>query len=306
MMILTAGVGTGLLLVALLTPALPAAGRLAARLAAAVRTLGGPSDSTVRPPGTSPAVGALFHITGHTTGRTTNHTTGRITGHTTGRTTGRATAAPPGASPARPQLGSHFCTASVVDSPSGDLVMTAAHCVSGLPAGQIAFVPGYRNGAKPFGVWAVTSVIVDQAWLATASPDDDVAFLIVRRAGTAASVQSFTGGERLGIGQPAGQLVQVTGYPETAGAPVTCLNRASRFSPAQLQFDCDGFTDGTSGSALLAKVSPVTGLGTVIGVIGGYQQGGETASVSYADRLGPQVGALYKAATRLQARPRLR
>jgi V8-like Glu-specific endopeptidase len=293
--ILTAGVGTGLLLVALLTPALPAAGRLAARLAAAVRTLGGgPGDTTLMPPGTSPAVGALFHITGHTT----RHTTGHITGHTTSPV-GRP-------QQGRPQLGSHFCTASVVDSPSGDLVMTAAHCVSGLPAGQIAFVPGYRDGAKPFGVWTVTSVIVDQAWLATASPDDDVAFLVVRRAGTAASVQSFTGGERLGIGQPAGQRVQVTGYPETARAPVTCLNRANWFSPAQLQFDCDGFTDGTSGSALLARVSPVTGLGTAIGVIGGYQQGGDTAAVSYADRLGPQVGALYKTATRLQARPRLR
>ena len=219
MMIFTAGVGTGLLLVALLTPAWPAAGRLAARAAAAVRTLGGgPGDTTVMPPGmvppgavqpgTSPAVGALFHITGHITSRTTNRG-------------------------GRPQLGSHFCTASVVNSPSGDLVMTAAHCVSGLAAGQIAFVPGYRDGATPFGVWTVTSVIVDRAWLATASPDDDVAFLVVRRAGTAASVQSFTGGERLGIGQPAGQLVQVTGYPETAGAPVTCLNRANWFSPVQ-------------------------------------------------------------------------
>ena len=223
MMIFTAGVGTGLLLVALLTPAWPAAGRLAARAAAAVRTLGGgPGDTTVMPPGmvppgavqpgTSPAVGALFHITGHITSRTTNRGD-------------------------RPQLGSHFCTASVVNSPSGDLVMTAAHCVSGLAAGQIAFVPGYRDGATPFGVWTVTSVIVDRAWLAAASPDDDVAFLVVRRAGTAASVQSFTGGERLGIGQPVGQLVQVTGYPQTTGAPVTCLNRANWLSPAQMQFD---------------------------------------------------------------------
>lgn len=276
MMILTAAAGTGLLLVALLTPAVSAAGRLATRLAAAVQTLGiGAGDRTVMPrgtvpPGTSPAVGALF------------------------RTTSRG---------GRQQLGSHFCTASVVDSPSGDLVMTAAHCVSGLAAGQIAFVPGYRDGATPFGVWRVTNVIVDQAWLATASPDDDVAFLVVRRPGTAAGVQSFTGGERLGIGQPAGQLVQVTGYPETTGAPVTCLNRANWFSPAQLQFDCDSFTDGTSGSALLADVSPVTGLGTAIGVIGGYQQGGSTASVSYADRLGSRVGALYKAATHLRSWP---
>jgi len=189
----------------------------------------------------------------------------------------------------------------VVDSPSGDLVLTAAHCVSGLVAGQFAFVPGYRDGAAPYGVWTVTRVFVDRAWSATASPDDDVAFLVVRRPGTTASVQSATGGERLGIGQPAGQVVQVvhvTGYPETAGAPITCLNQAGSFSRAELQFDCDGFTNGTSGSALLADVSPVTGLGTAIGIIGGYEQGGLTASVSYADRLGSSAGALYRAAIR--------
>jgi V8-like Glu-specific endopeptidase len=269
-MILTAAVGASLLLVVLLSPAIPGAARLAVRLAAAVRTLGGDAhDATVMPrgavpPGTSPAVGALFRITGRG---------------------------------GRPELTSHFCTASVVDSPSGDLVLTAAHCVSGLVAGQFAFVPGYRDGAAPYGVWTVTRVFVDRAWSARASPDDDVAFLVVRRPGTTASVQSATGGERLGIGQPAGQVVQVTGYPETAGAPITCLNQAGSFSGAELQFDCDGFTDGTSGSALLADVSPVTGLGTAIGVIGGYQQGGFTASVSYADRLGSNVGALYKAAT---------
>jgi hypothetical protein len=40
------------------------------------------------------------------------------------------------------QLGRHFCTASVVDSPAGDLLITAAHCVTGT-AGTIDFVPGY-------------------------------------------------------------------------------------------------------------------------------------------------------------------
>jgi hypothetical protein len=34
----------------------------------------------------------------------------------------------------------------------------------------------------------------------------------------------------------------------------------------------------------------------VIGVIGGYQEGGSTSSVSYADVLGANVAGLYKAA----------
>jgi V8-like Glu-specific endopeptidase len=84
------------------------------------------------------------------------------------------------------RLGTHFCTASVVDSPAGDLLVTAAHCVAGYsgtaPAG-LAFVPGYDDGTAPYGVWTVTRIFVDSAWASTANPDDDVAFLAVAQPG---------------------------------------------------------------------------------------------------------------------------
>ena len=53
-----------------------------------------------------------------------------------------------------------------------------------------------------------------------------------------------------------------------------------------MEFDCGGYTNGTSGGPFLANVHPATGLGTVIGVIGGYEQGGDTPSVSYSARFG--------------------
>jgi len=268
--VLAGAVAAGLLATVLLNPAAPVMARLAARLAAALPTLGlsahramGPGH-TAAPAGTMAAVGALFQISG----------------------SGR-----------RAALGRHFCTGTVVDSPAGDLVLTAAHCVSGRSPGQFAFVPEYRDGRAPDGVWPVSRVIVDRSWLATASPADDIAFLIVRRPGRRASVQSRTGADRLGFGPPGDPLVRVSGYPNTAAAPVSCQRRVTAFGPAELRFDCAGFADGTSGSALLANVDPVTGLGTVIGVIGGYQQGGDTDSVSYADRLSGKAATLYRMAT---------
>jgi V8-like Glu-specific endopeptidase len=115
-------------------------------------------------------------------------------------------------------------------------------------------------------------------------------------AGRGARIEDVVGAERLGIGQPANSVVRVTGYPDGSGQPVSCQNRASSFSATQLQFDCDGYTDGTSGSPFLTDVNPVTGDGTVIGVIGGYQQGGDSPDVSYAAAFGPSVRALYDAA----------
>ena len=43
-------------------------------------------------------------------------------------------------------------------------------------------------------------------------------------------------------------------------------------------------------------MNPATGLGTVIGVIGGYEQGGNTPSVSYSSRFGRAAAALYRLA----------
>jgi hypothetical protein len=67
------------------------------------------------------------------------------------------------------------------------------------------------------------------------------------------------------------------------------------FSATQLVFRCGGCTAGTSGSPLLAHVDAATGLGTVIGVIGGHQHGGVTDAISYAAALRPHI-ALYQAA----------
>jgi V8-like Glu-specific endopeptidase len=194
------------------------------------------------------------------------------------------------------QLRTHFCTASVVESPAGDLLVTAAHCVTGYsdtsPAGLV-FVPGYDNGYAPHGIWPVTRVFVDPAWVSTANPNDDFAFLTVAQPGNSTPIEEITGAERLGIGQPSTDIVQVTGYPDGLDQPVTCQNRASAFSSTQMQFDCDGYTDGTSGSPFLIHGETTNGDSTVIGVIGGYQRGGGSPDISYAATFGENVQTLY-------------
>jgi V8-like Glu-specific endopeptidase len=194
------------------------------------------------------------------------------------------------------RLGTHFCTASVVDSPAGDLVVTAAHCVSGKP-GTIDFVPGYDQGSTPYGVWTVTRVYADRAWSSSSSQDDDFAFLRVSNPRSSTPVEDETGAEKLVTGTPAArQLVQVIGYPNATNQPITGRNRLREPMRDQLEFDCGGYTDGTSGGPFLTHVDPATGQGLLIGVIGGYQQGGDTPQVSYSSVLGRHAAALYKRA----------
>jgi Trypsin-like peptidase domain len=223
-----------------------------------------------------------------------------------------AAAVPPGRAAAKPfggipavgalftttssgQLAAHFCTASVVHSPHRDLLITAAHCVWPR-TGVIDFVPGYEDGSAPYGIWTVTRVVVDPAWAASANPDDDVAFLVVARAGGGLRIEDVTGAERLGIGQGAGQQVHVIGYPNGGSLPVICQGRTSRPLPHQLEFDCGDYTEGTSGGPFLGNAASATGDGTVVGVIGGYQQGGDLPQISYSAEFGQNVAALYQTA----------
>ena len=245
-------------IVVTLTPANGAAGDIATGFVRAVRHLTAPSREGQAFVGT-PAVGALF-------------------------TTSAG------------KLSQHFCTASVVDSPAGDLVITAAHCVTGV-SGTVAFVPGYDRGSSPYGVWTVHETYVDQAWSSSSSQDDDFAFLRVSKSGSSVPIEDVTGAERLGTGTPPSRdQVQVIGYPNAASQPVTCQNWLREPMAGQLEFDCGGYTDGTSGGPFLSQVDQVTGQGLVIGVIGGYQQGGDTPEVSYSPVLGANAAALYQQA----------
>jgi V8-like Glu-specific endopeptidase len=183
----------------------------------------------------------------------------------------------------------------VVGSPHGDLVITAAHCASG-SAADLVFVPGYHGGAAPYGIWTVTKVYADKAWTSSADPDDDVAFLKVGQQGSIVPIEDVTGAERLETGTPAHQLVEVIGYPNGTNLPIACRNWTREPMSDQLEFDCGGYTDGTSGGPFLASVNPLTGQGAVIGVIGGYEQGGDTPQVSYSAMFGKNVAALYRTA----------
>jgi V8-like Glu-specific endopeptidase len=197
----------------------------------------------------------------------------------------------------------HYCSGSVVDSPNGDIVVTAAHCVADTTGyvSDIAFVPDYHDGQDPYGVWAVTSIVVSPQWLDDTDPDYDVAFLTVHQTGSSARIQDVVGGDQLGIDAGYDNLVQVVGYPTDTQEPVTCTNHTVQFTDSsltspQLEFDCDNYPSGTSGSPFIMDVDSNTNLGTVIGVIGGYETGGDTPQVSYSVYFGDSVASLLSTA----------
>jgi V8-like Glu-specific endopeptidase len=193
----------------------------------------------------------------------------------------------------------HFCTAAVVQSKHADLAITAAHCMQGRrlgPRSRVTFAAAYHDGKFPFGRWIVRSEYVDRNWRLHKDANDDVAFLLIGQPGH--QIQKQTGGEKLKTNVPLPQTVQVIGYPDSAELPVTCTGPARRLHLAgyrQMVFDCGGYSDGTSGGPFLIPATKTTPT-EVIGVIGGYQQGGNSSSVSYSPLFIGNVAALFKRA----------
>lgn len=176
-----------------------------------------------------------------------------------------------------------FCTASVVASSRGDLLVTAAHCLGKVPVSQMVFIPYYHDGTSPFGEWPVTSQTFPKHWFPHGSIGLDFAFLTV-----SGNVQAKAGAEKLRVSFPLPRSARLEGYSLT-GQPVVCTGRPARVVKAghqQLRFGCPGYSDASSGGPFLTRISQKSGLGTIVGVIGGYQQGGSSSSVSYSSPFG--------------------
>ncbi|GAA1572873.1 trypsin-like serine peptidase [Streptomyces globosus] len=198
-------------------------------------------------------------------------------------------------SPGEDGDGAHHCSGVVVHAPGGDLVATAAHCVHRPVLGfrtNLVFVPGYRDGQAPHGVWVPTRIDVDPRWAASQDPDHDIAFLRVRRPGRPGERLEDTAGAypvRFGAGLPL--PARLAGYPGGAERPLDCSTTAVAESATQLRLDCADVPNGTSGGPVLA------GGRTLIGVTAGRDGGGDEWT-SYSIRFGDAARELYERATR--------
>jgi V8-like Glu-specific endopeptidase len=199
------------------------------------------------------------------------------------------------------QEGAHYCTASVVHSEQGNVLLTAAHCLHEGEGGgyltNVTFAPAYHDGIAPFGYWAVSDELVAPGWSTSSDPDLDVGFATAHQVGTTKTLESLVGANTLATGTGFEQAITLTGYPDDSEIAAVCQNTTSQQDTYQLKVNCAGFPTGTSGGPWVTGQNPQTRLGTVIGVIGGFEYGGDDPDTSYSSYFDTDVLALYRQTT---------
>ena len=118
-----------------------------------------------------------------------------------------------------------YCSGTAIDSPTRQLVLTAAHCVNSgpRPGGRPAlwsqyleFVPAYTGGATPFGTFVARRqyVAAPRAWIKAGNPDFDLgAFRAFPNEEGVNVADAVGGGATITIDQDRHQKFQTFGYP---------------------------------------------------------------------------------------------
>jgi V8-like Glu-specific endopeptidase len=168
----------------------------------------------------------------------------------------------------------HTCTGSVLHSRTGNLILTAAHCLASNDSAT--FSPGFSGRADPAATWTVDTIYLDSRWLAAQDPVADFAIARVSRE-DGRSLESAAGkGLTLGAAPSPGTVVRVTGYPlSVGGEPIGCRAATATASRGFLSLQCAGLSDGTSGAPWRTDSS-------VVGLTGGLNGGGCDETVSYS------------------------
>jgi hypothetical protein len=215
----------------------------------------------------------------------------------------------------------YVCSGSVVEAPPDigshdDVVLTAGHCLIEPETGtvtnsELIFIPGYRNGTAPYGIWHAEFFATTETWKKTAkagsTPNEggDLAFVSLQDNNEDESVESVVGSLGVDFDEVCNQIYTQFGYPaespyngELLYSHTTAYAGAdtnSSFAPEPMKIASD-FTRGASGGPWAVGIGGIEKPPTVLSLTAygyasqpGYLYGpyfGEAAKKAYGAAFG--------------------
>ena len=183
-----------------------------------------------------------------------NSTAGKLFGHVNG-------------------LGDYSCSATVLDTRNGRVILTAGHCVFdprlGRFAKELTFVPAYADGSAPFGAWSWTKLVTTRAWVFAANSNFDYAAIKLAKVNATPVETAVGGGRKLKTNVKRNQGYAAFGYPVNLGGAERmwgCLSgyagkdpRPFPVGPVPSAMGCD-MTAGASGGGWVTSAGNIVSL----------------------------------------------
>ncbi|MFC9786969.1 trypsin-like serine peptidase [Rhodococcus sp. NPDC127528] len=175
----------------------------------------------------------------------------------------------------------YSCSGSAVNSPSRNLVATAAHCVHGGPGGtwheNWRFVPMYQFGVHPYGSFQAKEFFALPGWgqngVSWAGYDEDQAFVVTNNQSNGKSVVDRVGAHGLRWSGSTSFPTNIFGYPlsQLLGLNLfSCWGTTTSFMVANTtgyydfpRIDGCNFGPGASGGPWLEDYDPSNGRGWI-------------------------------------------
>jgi hypothetical protein len=204
-------------------------------------------------------------------------------------------------------FGTGLCSGTSVDSPNESVVITAAQCLDGLGRrSRSAFIPAYRYGQRPFGVFPVRWVGTTKQWRGVfSSANFDVGALVLGRNQRGETLFDAVGGAEIAWNLKSKQTFNVHGYPGEAPfdgetqrlcreVPFLGHDPTSFESPGPLNLanDCD-VTGGASGGGWMIRD------GTTLNSVTSYGYF-DSESPVFGPYFGKEAARLYHRAARVR------
>ncbi len=166
-----------------------------------------------------------------------------------------------------------------MESNGHTLVWTAGHCVDDAEFGggfatNWTFVPGYKDGARPFGTWPARELFTTGAWADDANTRQDLGAARVARDEQGRGIEDVIGARAIAFGRPRAGRFAAFGYPAeptilhldfdgerlfSCPSSVTGSDSPPGSGPPTLQIDCD-MTPGSSGGSWVTPEGAVNGV----------------------------------------------
>ncbi len=173
-----------------------------------------------------------------------------------------------------------YCSATAINSPTRQLVLTAGHCVNTGPEGPrggniwsnyLEFVPAYDDGLAPFGAFVArrNAIFAPKPWLKRGNPNFDVGAFLTRPNANGENVaDAVGGGVSIVTDQDRHQQYQTFGYPGSTTRLRTCSSpytgddaiTYALAGPPTMAIRCHWVPGASGGGWLIAEGTAIDGL----------------------------------------------